>query len=186
MHKYKVAPSPLALSSLAMGVQTMFAQDRLAMFSSGIWETPSLRKIKDLEWDVVMFPKGPGGIRGFGTGGSGYCVLKNTKHPDEAWEVVKALSGKEGQIMLAERGLAQPALRTIAESAYWATSPKPPANKAMLNEAVAYVTYDPFHTNWRKARNLYINQVLDLIFNGKQPVEEGVSKFITKVNNLLK
>ena len=33
-----------------------------------------LRKIKGLEWDVAMFPKGPSGIRGFGTGGSGYSI----------------------------------------------------------------------------------------------------------------
>ena len=34
------------------------------------------------------------GKRGFGTGGSGYCILKETKHPKEAFEVVKALSGR--------------------------------------------------------------------------------------------
>jgi len=186
IHKHKVAPSPVALTNLAMGIQTMFITGKLAMFSSGIWETPSLRKVKDLEWDVAMFPKGPSGKRAFGTGGSGYSILKSTKHPREAWEVIKALSGKQGQIMLAERGLAQPALRSIAEGPHWATSPKPPLNKSMLNEAVKYVIYDPFHSAWREAKELYINQELDLILNGKETVREGVPKFINKVNDLLK
>ena len=186
IHKYKVAPSPVALTNLAMGVQTMFVTGKLAMFSSGIWETPSLRKIQGLDWDVAMFPKGPSGKRGFGTGGSGYCVLKSTKHPKEAWEVIKALSGKEGQIMLAERGLAQPALRSIAEGPNWAGSPKLPLNKSMLNEAVKYVTYDPFHAAWREAKDLYINPELDLILNGKETVKAGVAKFIDNVNKLLK
>lgn len=186
IHKYKVAPSPIAMSNLAMGVHTMFATGRLAMFASGIWETPSFRRIEGLEWDVAMFPKGPTGIRAFGTGGSGYCVLKSTKHPEEAWEVIKALSGKNGQVMLAEKGLAQPALRSIAEGPHWATSPKPPANKGMLNEAVKYVTYDPFHSAWRQAKELYINPELDLIFNGQETAEEGTKKFIGKVNKLLK
>jgi len=186
IHKYKVAPSPVAMSNLAMGVQTMFVTGRLAMFSSGIWETPSLRKIKDLEWDVVMFPKGPEGVRGFGTGGSGYSILKSTKHPKEAWEVIKALSGKDGQIMLARKGLAQPALRSIAEGSDWATSQALPKNKSMLNEAVKFVTYDPFHPSWREAEELYINHELDLVLNGKETPREGISKFIDNVNKLLK
>ena len=87
--------------------------------------------------------------------------------------------------MLARRGLAQPALRSIAEGPDWAGSAEPPLNKGMLNEAVKDVTYDPFHPAWREAKGLYIDQELDLILNGKETVEEGVSKFIGEVNKLL-
>lgn len=186
INKYKVHPTPTAMSNLAMGIQGMFMTERLAMFSSGIWETPGLRKITEFEWDVAMFPKGPGGIRGFGTGGSGYCILKDTKHPKEAFQVIKALSGRSGQTMLADTGLAQPAIKDIAESSHWAGDNKPPANKSMLNEAMKYVVYDPFHPAWREAKELYINPELDLVFSGKRGVEEAINGIIDKVNNLLK
>jgi multiple sugar transport system substrate-binding protein len=186
MYKYKVMPSSVDIKNLGIGVQQMFIMGRIGMFCSGIWETPIFRKIKDFEWDVVMFPKGLSGERGFGTGGSAYCILKTTQHPKEAWEVVKALTGEKGQIMLAETGLAQPANRKIAEGVYWAESPKLPLNKKMLNEAVKYVVYEPFHPQWREAQELYINPQLDLVFNNETTPKEALDKIESEVNKLLK
>ena len=184
INKYKVHPSFTAMANLAMGVQGMFMTERLAMFSSGIWETPGLRKIDNFEWDVVMFPKGPGGERGFGTGGSGYSILKESKHPEEAFEVLKALSGGKAQRELAETGLTQPAIKDIAR--IWADDGKVPRNKKMLIEAMKYVVYDPFTPVWREARELYINAALDRVFSGKEDAKPAIEKVIGKVNKLLK
>lgn len=185
INKYKVHPSSTAMTNLAMGVQGMFMTDRLAMFASGIWETPGLRKISNFEWDIAMFPKGPNGLRAFGTGGSGYCILKDSKHPAEAFEVVKALSGRAGETMLADTGLAQPAIIDIVESEHWSLNNNPPKNKKMLDEAMKYVVYEPFHPAWREAEEVYINPELDLVFNGKKTAQEAVNTFIDKVNDLL-
>jgi len=184
-HKYKVSPTPNTFRNLGLGIIQMFMMQRVAMFHSGIWETPLLRKAKDFEWDVAMYPKGPKGARKFGTGGTGYGILKTTKYPEEAWEVLKALSGDEGQIMLAESGLAQPANKKIAEGEHFAGSNKPPLNKKMLNEAVRYTVYDPFHEKWREARDLYIYPEFDLMFNGLKSVKETVNKVVPEVNKLL-
>lgn len=186
INKYKVHPSSTTMTNLAMGVQGMFMTGRLAMFSSGIWETPSLRKAEGLEWDVAMFPKGPKGKRGFGTGGSGYCILKTTKHPKEAYKVIKAMTGSSAQTMLAETGLAQPAMMAIAEGPSWIGGDAPPKNKKMLNEAMKYVIYEPFSSVWREAKEVYINPEIDLLFNGKKTAQEAVGAFINKVNGLLK
>jgi ABC-type glycerol-3-phosphate transport system substrate-binding protein len=184
--KYKVSPTPTAMSNMGMGSNQMFMTGRLAMYASGIWETPVLRKITSFDWDIVMFPKGPKGKRGFGTGGSGYTILKATKHPKEAWEVVKALAADKGQIMLAETGLAQPANRKIAEGPYWAGSNKKPLNKGMLNEAVKYVTYDPFHPRWREIQDLYIYPQMDLLYNGDIDAKEFVNRITPDINRILR
>ncbi len=185
INKYKVHPSSTAMTNLAMGVQGMFMTDRLAMFASGIWETPGLRKISNFEWDIAMFPKGPNGLRAFGTGGSGYCILKDSKHPAEAFEVIKALSGRAGEAMLADTGLAQPAIIDIVESEHWSLNNNPPKNKKMLDEAMKYVVYEPFHPAWREAEEVYISPELDLVFNGKKTAQEAVGTFIDKVDDLL-
>ena len=174
------------MTNLAMGVQGMFMTGRLAMFVSGIWETPGLRKIQDFEWDVAMFPKGPTGKRGFGTGGSGYCILKDSKHPAEAFEVIKALSGRDAQMKLAETGLAQPAIMSIAMSNLWANDGRVPYNKKMLDGAMRYVVYDPFTPVWREAKEMYIIPELDLLFGGKKTALQAVAAFINKVNDLIK
>ncbi|MFA5339093.1 MAG: sugar ABC transporter substrate-binding protein [Candidatus Omnitrophota bacterium] len=184
--KYKVSPTSNTFRNLGLGVIQMFMMQRVAMFHSGIWETPIVRKVKDFDWDVAMFPKSPKGIRKFATGGTAYGILKTTKYPEQAWEVLKALSGDEGQIMLAESGLAQPANKKIAEGEHFAGSNKPPLNKKMLNEAVTYCVYDPFNFKWREIREKYINPEFDLVFNGLKPVKEAVNAIVPKANELLK
>lgn len=181
---YQVAPTPLALSNLGMGVDTMFASGRLAMFLSGIWETPLLRNYK-FRWDVAMFPKNNEGIRAFATGGSGYAILRSSKHKTEAWEVIKALTGPEGQARLAERGLAQPARIAVAQSEHWAKHSAPPAHKEMLNEAVKYVVFDPFHPRWREIEDKYLIPAFEQVFTGKKTAEEAVRELEPKVNAVL-
>jgi len=181
---YHVAPTPTALSNLGMGVDMMFASGRLAMFLSGIWETPLLRNYK-FKWDVVMFPKNREGIRAFGTGGSGYAILHSSKHKKEAWEVIKALTSEEGQARLAERGLAQPARIAVAQSGYWATHPAPPANKAMLNEAVQYIVFDPFEPHWREIEDKYLVPAFELVFTGKKTAEEVARELEPKIDAIL-
>ena len=183
IHKYRVAPPPSITRE--WGGHALFVAGKVAMYASGIWQTPLFREIEDFDWDVAMFPKGPTGLRNFGTGGSGYGILKTTEHPEEAWKVLKALSGDEGQIMLAKTGLAQPANRRIAEGPYWAGCPERPLNKGMLNRAVEYVIYEPFHPQWRFIRDSYINPELDLVFMGRKSLEEAMNEIVPRINRLL-
>lgn len=185
MNTHNVAPTPVALGNLAMGAQQLFMTQRVAMFSSGFWEVPILRQITDFEWDMVMFPKGPKGTRAFGTGGTGYCILKSTKHPDLAWQVLKALAGDAGQARLAETGLSQPANRRVAEGPSFALSPLPPANKAMLNRAVQYTIYEPFIAEWREIFELHILPELDLVFHGRKSAKDAAAVIVPKVNVML-
>ncbi len=182
---YKVMPAPVALANLGMGIDLMFASGRLGMFLSGIWETPGLRRY-NFDWDVVMFPKNAEGERAFGSGGSGYAILKSSKNKKEAWEVIKALTGPEGQRELARRGLAQPSLIEVAKSEAWAGNPDPPANKKMLNEAVNHIVFSPFDSRWHEIEQKYLLPKLDLVFNGKKTAAEVLEEVAPKMNEILK
>ncbi|MDD5085856.1 MAG: sugar ABC transporter substrate-binding protein [Candidatus Omnitrophica bacterium] len=182
--RHKVMPSPSARVNMGMGVDIMFVQGHLAMFLSGVWESPNFRSY-DFNWDVAMFPVSPVGLRRFGTGGTGYCILKSSKHKKEAWEVIKALSSPVTQAGVARDGLAQPARIAVSKGPDWATDQSPPLNKGMLNEAVKDVVYDPFSIKWSEAKAKIIEPEFDLLFNGKETVEEAVTKIVPKVNELL-
>lgn len=181
---YKVMPAPVALANLGMGIDLMFASGRLGMFLSGVWETPGLRRY-DFDWDVVQFPKNAEGIRGTGSGGSGYAILKSSKNKEAAWEVIKALTGANGQKEIAARGLAQPSRVAVAKSEAWVGGNEPPQNKGMLNEAVNHIKFSPFHPKWREIEEKYLNPKLDLIFNGKVTAAEALKEVAPKINNLL-
>lgn len=181
---YGSMPTPVAYSNFGMGADRMFASGRIAMFLSGIWETPQFRNYH-FDWDVAMFPKNDKGIRAFGSGGTGYAILKSSKNKKAAWEVIKALTGPEGQKQFAKRGLAQPARIAVAQSDAFAGDSAAPANKKMLNEAVQYSVFSPFHPAWREIEEKIINPKLDLIFNGKIKAAGAVKELFPEVNALL-
>jgi multiple sugar transport system substrate-binding protein len=185
INKHKVMPAPVALANMGMGVDHMFASGRLAMFLSGIWETPALREKYSFGWDVAMFPKNREGVRHFGSGGTGYGVLKSSRHPKEAWEVVKALTSVPVQEELAKRGLAQPSLQAVAQGENWALSPLPPLNKKMLNSAVDYIVFDPFHPKWREIEAKFIIPEFDLLKAGKKTAAEATNAIASKINKIL-
>ncbi len=174
--KHKVMPGPSNMTSMGgMGTSDLFMNGTAAMFLSGIWKTPQFRDIKDFDWDIVMFPKGPTGQRGFQGGGSGYGILKTSKNKKAAWEFVKYIAGPEGEKKMAGTGLAQPALRSVAESAAFLDGQKP-LNKKMLFKAVDYSVYEPLATNWLEIRQGSIAPIFDQIWTGKLTAAQAVSQ----------
>ncbi|MBU1075682.1 MAG: sugar ABC transporter substrate-binding protein [Spirochaetes bacterium] len=183
IYKYKVMPSP---SSVETGYNEMFMTGRIAMYGSGIWDTPVLRDTKDFKWDVAMFPKGPGGRRGFATGGSGYAISKSAKNLEMAYELLKVISGEYGQKKLAEAGLAQPALKKLAYGPLWAGDKvNPPVNKGMLNEAVEYIIFNPFIANWSEVEQKIIYPRIDLIVRNQINTKKAMDEIAKEIDQEL-
>jgi multiple sugar transport system substrate-binding protein len=165
--KHKVMPGPSNITAMGgMGSSDLFMNGTVAMFLSGLWKTPAFREIKTFDWDVAMFPKGPGGHRGYQDGGSGYGILKSSKNKKAAWELVKYIGGPEGVKKLTATGLSQPALKNVGESPIFLDGQKP-ANKKMLLKAEEYGVYEPMASNWKEVRDGFITPTFDQIWSGK-------------------
>ncbi|HVZ80372.1 MAG TPA: sugar ABC transporter substrate-binding protein [bacterium] len=174
MNKYKFMLPPSGLTAMGgMGTGDMFTNGTVAMFLSGIWKTPTFRMAKDLKWDVVMVPKNNNGYRAFTTGGSGYGILKTSEHKNEAWELVKYISGEEGAKKLAATGLAQPAIMSAANSPLFLDG-KDPQNKKMLFEAMKYVKYFPMCKNWFEVHDSIMGPELEKVWNGTETAEAAM------------
>jgi ABC-type glycerol-3-phosphate transport system substrate-binding protein len=194
IYKEKVMPSMQQMAASGMNTVQYFINEKVAMYLTGIWETPPLRTLqekarkegKKFEWDIVQFPKGPNGLRGTRTGGSGYAILKTTKHPEAAWEVVKALAGAGGQTELARTGLAQPADRTIAESEVWAGSTNIPSNRKTLNDAVRHVIFDPNHPKWPYFQMNIVNREMELFLINRQDLDTTIKAIEANLNTALR
>jgi multiple sugar transport system substrate-binding protein len=171
MFVYGISPRPGATDQSG---GDLFMTGRLAMYGSGIWETPQYRTLTSFEWDVAMWPSSPEGTRGYGSGGSGYGIMSGTKHPKEAWEVIKALTGDDGQIRMALTGLAQPAKMSLARGKNWATDKGKPDNKKMLDAAVKYITFDPFDLAWPEVWNSIVSPNLDLYFRDQKSLDDSL------------
>ena len=182
IHKYKIIPSPSQMTAMGgMGTADMFISGRVGMFFSGIWKVPSFRTIKNFDWDCVMFPKGPKGQRGFPTGGSGYAIVKSCKNKAAAWKLVTYLAGKEGQMKLAQTGLAQPAMKAMAESKYFLDGQKPD-HKSIVLDGVKYVTFVPLMPEWEQINVSLIAPAFDKIWTGKESAKKVIKELVPEIN----
>jgi multiple sugar transport system substrate-binding protein len=182
IYKDKISPSPSQMTAMGgMGTSDMFISERVAMFFSGIWKTPSFRTIKNFEWDVVMFPKGPKGLRGFSTGGSGYALVKSSKKKEAAWKLITYLAGKEGQTKLAQTGLAQPAMKAIAESKAFLDG-QAPKHKDIVLKAVDYITFVPLIPEWEQINVSLIAPAFDKIWTNKEKAGPVIKKLVPEIN----
>ncbi len=183
IHKYHVAPTIPEMQSFnyGMGVEQMFINGQIAMMSSGIWYTPKFLKEKNLDWDVVEFPRGPKGQQGWGSGGSGYAICKSSKQKEMAWKVIRAITGEASITSLAATGMIQPALKKLAESDVYLKSPGP-ANKAMLLNMPDQSTYQPFLSNWGEIYYGTLTPALDPVWLGSKTPEEVLPKVSKEIN----
>src|SRR4051812_7313844 len=90
-------------------VENQFKGGRLAVWIGGPWVLGSVTRKDDTNWvpvarknvGVAPMPSGPSG-KGFTfVGGSNLMMFKNTKHPNEAWALMKYLSGDAVQTQYA-------------------------------------------------------------------------------------
>ena len=73
----------------------------------------------------------------------------------------------------------------IAKIEAWAKNDAPPANKKMLNEAVKYIQFSPFHPKWREIEAKYLVPQLDLVFGGKKSAAEAMKLVAPQINAVL-
>jgi multiple sugar transport system substrate-binding protein len=91
-------------------VENQFKGGRLAVWIGGPWVLGSIDRTEDDTWSdearknvgVAPMPTGPGGKAYTFVGGSDLMVFKNTKHPEEAWALVKFLSEDQTQVEYAK------------------------------------------------------------------------------------
>ena len=174
--KYNVSPSAVDLASSGVGSHDLFAQGRVALYVTGIWEVPRFRaEIKDFDWDIAAFPAGPTGLRGVMSGGSGYGMAASSRHKQEAWELVKYLAGPVGLGNLAQSGLAQPAIARLADSPLWLDDARP-RNRKLTVEEVPYGHFDIASPVWTEVAAV-INPKLQLVWSGTLSAQQAVAAF---------
>jgi len=181
VYKYGVTPGPAYMTAMGgLGNSDLFINGQVAMFHTGIWYTPTFRKIAKFDWDVVEFPKGPHGHRGFVMDEAGYGVSKASKHPDLAYDLAKALAGPEGQKSIAATGLSMPALVPIAKSKTFLDDQKP-KSKAFLTVAVKdghFISFDPDQAEW----TAMVGSELDRVSNNTERADVALKKATALVN----
>ena len=86
-------------------VENQFKGGKIAVWIGGPWVLPSAQRKEDTNWvpaarknvALAPMPAGPNGEAFTFVGGSDLMMFKSSKHPNEAWEVMKYLSQDQVQ-----------------------------------------------------------------------------------------
>lgn len=136
--KYKVKLPP---ASAAKYDQTWLQSGKFAMVYQGSWMMSTLADA-EFDWDITVPPTF--GKKIYCVQSVGNSIVNVTKHPDEAWTLVKFLSGKEGQTIMANENDAIPVFKDVAENVYLKSTGKPENKKAIFDAAIESVPYIDF------------------------------------------
>ncbi|AGA23383.1 Sugar ABC transporter substrate-binding protein [Bacillus subtilis subsp. subtilis str. BSP1] len=125
INKYKVQPT----SAQAQGMSNLFLTGKAGMKLMGPWDWADTEKNVSFEWDVAPMPAGKAG----NVSAASYLPIgigKGTKHPEEAFELLKFLSTGKGQDIQIDTINAIPVVKRHADKI--TTMKNAPENAASL------------------------------------------------------
>ena len=177
--KYHVAPT--STQTLGQSYQDLFMTERAAMIPDARYAYKTFAKGMPFPWDIAHMPKGKVRATTFIWGGN--AILRSTRHPKEAWEFLKFLSGKEGAILNVKAGNALPAYKKVAMSDLVLKSPLSPPHDRVFLDAIAYGRQAPFPPQYTEFNQAMTK--LDACWLGFTPVDRGCKVFAKDVNTAL-
>ncbi len=101
-------------SQVATG-EDVFVSGRVGMAGPfGRWVVPRYRVIEDFEWDFAPLPRGT--VKKNLVFTVAWSMAANSRHTDESWDLLKFLTGADGQAQAARLGLAIPTLKSVSRT----------------------------------------------------------------------
>jgi multiple sugar transport system substrate-binding protein len=174
---HKVMPPPDAFE----GQENPFLTGKVGILFGGTWLEGEIRS-SGIDWDFATMPIHPDtGLRSVQLGSNAWSILSTSQHIPEAWELVKYLSGEEGQRIMMNFGV--PGLTSLVESEEY-RSAHAPQNIDVVWNAFGDYGHDYYPTpdanEWWSA----VNQELSVIWSGEATVEEATERACAAIDEI--
>lgn len=163
--KHKVSPNPTGWNE-----NEQLHAGHLAMRTCGRWCIGASLEAKFENYDLQYQPHRAGPLKTV-AGTDGWGVSTSSKTPQDAWSVVKLLSGPDASMDMVKLGGNIPALRSVAEKPEFAEFG--PANTKLFYESLDYAATVPSPTNFNIIEPI-LNRHYATIWNGEKSVEEAL------------
>ncbi|HET7559336.1 MAG TPA: sugar ABC transporter substrate-binding protein [Limnochordia bacterium] len=175
--RYHVAPRP--------GEKADFVHGTAAMQTLGHWTIPSMLQQASFKWNLVSLPVDRYAVQR--KDGSGWSIMKNSKHIKEAWAFVKFIAGPEGEKLQAGLQFITPAQKAAAASSDWRDIPgHPDVSQDAFVAGLEHAFNNYILTNPRAdAFNKLINPALNKVFNNQATPKGAIAAIAPAVNELL-
>ncbi|HEY4391036.1 MAG TPA: sugar ABC transporter substrate-binding protein [Paenibacillus sp.] len=176
----RVSPTPQDTQTMG-GDSSMFMTDKLAMMVTGRWVKSDLDK-SDVQYGSALIPKGPNGERAGIIAAAGWAMNSKSKHKEEAYELMKWLSGTDAQKLRSKDGLVLPAT-TVELDQVKATEEKDKPVIEMMDFAQKPVTMRS--SNGPIFKDAF-TQALEKVLLGKADVKGALDEAAKTVDSKIK
>ncbi|WP_423224789.1 ABC transporter substrate-binding protein [Candidatus Amarolinea aalborgensis] len=179
--KEKVVPD--AAAEAAQDSQSRFLSGALGMYFNSRRSVPTMRTIKDFDWDVAPLPRGaqPASV----LHSDGYCMAAKSKDKEAAWKFIEYANSVTGQEIVARTGRTVPSLRAVAESASFLDPAQKPVHSQVWLDAVPTLRTVPVMSNWPAIEDAASKEV-ERAFYGQASVEEAAAAASNLTQSLFK
>lgn len=183
---HKAAPDAFVLQNVGMNPAQMLETGRVATLFDGSWALQLLATM-DFPVQVGVLPvfKKPVSVATAHV----HSAFKTTKHPEEAWKLVKFLSSEEYQVDLVRAGLWMPnrlSLYTPEGMERWLNPQVHPEGYEGIAEYFRdYLVLSPYCFVPQKAVDIIEEETQLIWTNEKQAVEPVMKRLVERVNAVL-
>ncbi|MCG2769886.1 MAG: extracellular solute-binding protein [Anaerolineae bacterium] len=169
-------------------IKDMFVAGKSAMIMIGHWRVPQyMANITDFDWDVAALPQGK--VAANRCDGSCFAVTAGSKHPEEAWEFIKFLSGPGslGVKLLLDLQQMTPALVEYQQNPQFLSPEALPGvnkNAFLAGKEHLFPNYDPIHPIYDEV-NAAEGQELGELWNGNVTAQEMMERLVPQIEEIL-
>ncbi|WP_322768610.1 sugar ABC transporter substrate-binding protein [Frankia sp. Cr1] len=182
--KYRVAPPGSQTNNRDSDLAQFLASGQVACVTAGDWQLSALTKQSSTSLTILPPPSGPNGsVSAFN--GLADSITARSKHPQEAWELVKWLGSLDSQKIIGSGGYAWPAIKSIDNTfvEYWKT--KKLDVQPYLDAAQGKTFSYPLTRGWNGAQ-IELDKYFNQIFTGQLSVAEGVPQAVRQANEAIR
>jgi len=160
---------------------TSFSSGKVAMRLAGAWDIPGMRASKTkFDWDVVTMPKGKRKVTTAAT--LNYGISGNSKHPKEAWEFIKFVTGPEGQAFVAKMGMALPSIDDPDVERLFTHPTLPPKSANQFAVAARSLDLSMFRfQEFPQIMSIWSDE-LDKVWLGRRSIEDSLRTIDDRIN----
>ena len=171
-NRHKISPPRPGIANEAPMSTFTFEAGRIAIDLAGPWRIPDYQYLDRFRWDTLLFPKGPAG-RNTRYAGTGLVIWKDGRRPEEAWRLVKHMTGHEATSKMAKLGSDMPPMRSVAQTAF--VNPETHWEEEVFVESMDYdLRVFPLELWWEELYKKMLDE-LDPALTGRETVEEAMA-----------
>ncbi|GAA3730435.1 ABC transporter substrate-binding protein [Plantactinospora mayteni] len=165
--------------------EARFLRGTLGMYLNSRVAVPTLRTVKDFEWDVAALPVAPGGVPASILHSDAYCMSAGRPDHRGAWRFIEFAMGVEGQRILAASGRTVPSRLDVARSDEFLKPNLPPRSSQVYLDAEPHLRATPRTASWSRVER-ETDALLEEVFYGRVGREQGLRQLEEKIRPLFR